>query len=122
MSKMILNPATIDGLPQVTCQDVHTNLGALLKAPAQLIDVRGPDEFNGELGHIEGAQLVTLGAELSKFLDSGDRNKEYVFICKAGGRSARATAEALSKGYKHAINMMGGMMKWNDHKLPVKRA
>lgn len=31
-----------------------------------LVDVRMPDEYVGELGHIEGTRLMTLGPELQR--------------------------------------------------------
>ena len=38
--------------------DVHGNLDEML-----VIDVRGPDEFHEELGHIVGAHQITLGPD-----------------------------------------------------------
>ena len=39
-----------------------------LEKPPLVLDVRSPDEFRGELGHIEGAQLIPL-SELDTHLD-----------------------------------------------------
>ena len=36
--------------------------------PPVLLDVRSPDEFTGELGHIKGAQLIPL-ADLENQMD-----------------------------------------------------
>jgi len=80
----------------------------------KLIDVRGEDEFTGELGHIEGAQLKTLGDELSSWLKEQDKDSKLIFICRSGGRSGRATEEAMSLGIKDSINMTGGMILWNE--------
>lgn len=86
-----------------------------------LIDVRRPDEFNGELGHIEGAILKTLGDELSHFLKSESKNKKILFICRSGNRSGQATLEAMSLGFTDVFNMEGGMIYWNEKKFPVKK-
>lgn len=116
MTSRVLQATVNDGLPETHPQAVHAALGRV-----RLIDVRSKDEFNGELGHIAGAELVTLGPELLRLLDSGDRNQEIVFVCRSGGRSGQATAESLKRGYNNSINMIGGMLKWNELRLPVTR-
>lgn len=87
----------------------------------QLIDVRGPDEFHGELGHIEGSKLITLGPDLSEFLKKSDKSIETVFVCRSGARSLRATQEAMELGYLKCYNLNGGMIRWNDLKYPVEK-
>ncbi len=82
-----------------------------------LVDVRGADEFDGELGHIEGAKLVTLGEELEDYLRSEDKNKKILFICRSGGRSGVATKMAAANGFKDVFNMAGGMLYWNQKKF-----
>ncbi len=87
----------------------------------ELIDVRRADEFNAELGHIKGAKLVTLGPELENFIQSMDKSKEVLFICRSGGRSANATMYAQSVGHTKVYNMNGGMMLWNQLGLPTEK-
>ena len=87
----------------------------------ELIDVRRADEFNGELGHIEGAKLVTLGDDLQHFLASEDKTKKILFICRSGMRSASATELALSQGFTEVFNMDGGMIDWNEKEYPITR-
>lgn len=87
----------------------------------KLIDVRRPDEFNGELGHIEGAELVTLGEELDQFLIRQDKKERILFICRSGARSARATEQAMSEGFNEVFNMEGGMIAWNESHYPVAK-
>jgi rhodanese-related sulfurtransferase len=88
----------------------------------RLIDVRRPEEFNAELGHIEGARLITLGKDLTTFLEGGDREEGIVFVCRSGGRSRTATSESIKFGYKRTVNMMGGMIQWNEERLPVSKS
>lgn len=85
-----------------------------------MIDVRENDEWNGELGHIEGAKLINLGVLPEKISDV-PKNKTVVFICRSGGRSARATAFFKEQGYTDVYNMKGGMILWNEQGLPVSR-
>ncbi len=79
----------------------------------QLIDVRRPDEFIGQLGHIPGAELITLDT-LEDNLGKLSKDKTIVFICRSGGRSANATQFVKSKGFTEAYNMTGGMILWNE--------
>lgn len=85
-----------------------------------VIDVRESDEYTGELGHIKGTRLLTLNT-LPEHLDSLPKDEPIVFICKAGGRSAQASAFALQNGFEHIYNMQGGMLRWNALGLPVER-
>jgi rhodanese-related sulfurtransferase len=64
---------------------------------------------------------MTLGPDLTSFLEKGDRADEIVFVCRSGGRSGTATAESIQLGYKFTINMAGGMIRWNEKKQPVVR-
>ena len=115
-NKRVLHPQNVDGVPEVSVEDVLMHQKDLL-----LVDVRMPEEFNNELGHIAGSELVTLGPELNNFLKNGDRNKEIVFVCRSGARSAHATLQSIEIGYKKTANMTGGMIRWNEKKQPVER-
>lgn len=112
---MIKNSFLKDGIPTVTPAELSTT------NQIHMIDVRSNEEFTGELGHIRGAKLVTLGEDLSKFLNSSNKNETYVFICRSGARSGRATLEAQSKGFTNVYNMEGGMIAWNSANFPVER-
>ena len=41
-----------------------------------------------------------------------DKSKEYIMVCRSGGRSGRATQFLESWGYQ-VINMSGGMLEWD---------
>ncbi len=85
-----------------------------------LIDVRRPDEFNGELGHIPGSKLIVLDT-LPEHIESLPKDEPIVFICRSGGRSGQATAFALQNGFEHVFNMQGGMLKWNELGLQTEK-
>lgn len=104
-----------DGIPNLQVND------PLVLGDYELIDVRRSDEFNGELGHIEGATLVTLGESLDAYLKEEDRKKKILFICRSGARSGRATEEAMLLGFTQVFNMEGGMIQWNERQFPVKQ-
>jgi sulfur dioxygenase len=117
----VFHPQVADGIPEISVEDLKGHLEVARTRGVKLVDVRRPDEFNNELGHIAGSELVTLGPDLSAFLASGDRNSEIVFICRSGGRSGTATAESMRLGYKKTINMVGGMIRWNEAGFAVER-
>lgn len=118
-----LRPQIINGIPEVSVEDVLKYLRQNPSASqnVQLIDVRRPDEFNGELAHIAEAKLITLGPELTEFLEKGDRQQTIVFVCRSGARSGTATTESIQLGYTSTMNMVGGMLAWNDKKFPTER-
>ena len=84
-----------------------------------IIDVRRPDEFDGELGHIPGAKLMVLDT-LPDRIDEIPADKTIVFVCRSGGRSGKATEFAMEHGLEHVLNMKGGMLAWNELKLQVE--
>jgi len=99
----------------VSAQEVFDNAQNL-----NLIDVRQPEEFTGELGHVAHSKLVVLNT-IPENLDAISKDKPTVFICRSGGRSAQACAYALSQGHTHVYNMMGGMLMWNQLMLPTEK-
>jgi len=113
-SKAYLNS---EGVPEVTPEDAQENLKIF-----EIIDVRRPDEFNAELGHIAGAKLATLGPELIACFRSLAPDKNYLFVCRAGARSSTATALAKSQGLANSYNLKGGMLLWNEKGLAVQRS
>lgn len=84
-----------------------------------LIDVRRPDEFHGELGHIPGAAHIVLDT-LPDNMEQMPRDKTIVFVCRSGGRSARAVVFAKEEGYEHVYNMKGGMLLWNEKQFKTE--
>jgi glyoxylase-like metal-dependent hydrolase (beta-lactamase superfamily II)/rhodanese-related sulfurtransferase len=104
-------------VPSITAEE----LSARANHNALLIDVRRTDEYTGELGHIPGSHLITLGDRLKNFLEGYSRSEEIIFICRSGQRSAEATKLGLQLGFKKVTNLAGGMKRWNECALPVER-
>lgn len=86
----------------------------------RVIDVREPAEFIGELGHAPGAELVPLST-VENAAASWDKEQEIVLVCRSGGRSGRAAALLASRGFRRVMSMVGGMLAWNEARLPVER-
>lgn len=112
----ILMTGLIDGIPTITSENLLPKLGHV-----NVIDVRGADEFNNELGHIPSAMLSPLGPELDIKLDNEMKDKEVVFVCRSGKRSAEATRVAISKGFEKVYSLDGGMVRWNELRFPIEK-
>ena len=90
-----------------------------LHAPVQILDVREDEEFTGPLGHIEGAVLIPLG-QLAARVDELRRDRPIVAVCRAGSRSAQATAILQQAGFVDVANLAGGMLRWRAEGHPVE--
>lgn len=90
------------------------------RGSAEIIDVREADEYFGPFGHIEGATLLPLG-QLAAQLESIDRDKPIVTVCRSGGRSAQALVLLKRAGVDQVANLSGGMIRWHQLGLPVTR-
>jgi rhodanese-related sulfurtransferase len=101
------------GISDVTPVEVFEKLRQI-----QIIDVRRPDEWTGDLGHIEGAQLMTLD-QIPQMISNLQKDQTYVFVCKSGWRSAHAVQFANSQGFSDVYNMQGGMLLWNELGLQI---
>ena len=83
----------------------------------QVIDVRTPGEYAG--GHVPDAINIPHMAVLPR---SGEhaRDKELVFICQTGQRSALACEFAASAKFTDLFNVEGGTEAWIKAGLPVE--
>ncbi|CAI9390633.1 rhodanese-like domain-containing protein [Niallia sp. Sow4_A1] len=93
-------------MKQLTAKEVEKLLreGKVLN----IIDVREVDEV--ATGKIPGAIHIPLG--LVEFrMHELDKSKEYIMVCRSGGRSGQASQFLEDHGFK-VINMTGGMLAW----------
>lgn len=73
-----------------------------------LIDVREVEEVAA--GIIPTAINIPLG--LIEFrMNELDKSKEYIMVCRSGGRSGNATMFLENQGF-NVVNMDGGMLAW----------
>ena len=89
------------------------------QSPVQILDVREAEEFTGPLGHIEGAVLIPLG-ELAARAEELAKDQPIVAVCRAGSRSAQATAILQQAGFVDVANLNGGMLRWRAEGYPVE--
>lgn len=85
----------------------------------QIVDVREPHEYTGELGHIAGAKLIPLGS-LAAQANALDRSAATVTVCRSGGRSAQAVTILARAGFGKVANLAGGMLEWRTRSLPTQ--
>ena len=85
----------------------------------QILDVRQPEEFDGPLGHIPGAQSLPLDA-LAESASGLARDKPIVAVCRGGGRSAQATVILQRAGFEDFASLAGGMLRWRAEGLVVE--
>ncbi len=76
-----------------------------------LIDVREPHEL--QIAAIPGARLIPLGT-LGESLESLDKTREIVVMCRSGKRSATAVRQLQAAGFEHVTNLVGGILRWSD--------
>lgn len=115
------SPYTVSRKAHGGYHDVTPAQAYAARGAVRLVDVREPYEFNDELGHIPGAELVPLGS-LAAHARSWDRNADIIVVCRSGGRSGRAALALVGAGFRRVMNLAGGMSAYNAAALPVERA
>jgi uncharacterized membrane protein YdjX (TVP38/TMEM64 family)/rhodanese-related sulfurtransferase len=86
-----------------------------------VIDVRGPDEFTGSLGHIATARnipVAELGGRLAEL--AGFEQVPLVLVCRTDRRSATAARALRAAGFTQVSVLRRGMVQWNETSLPVE--
>jgi rhodanese-related sulfurtransferase len=79
-----------------------------------LVDVREDEEVAE--GMIPQAIHIKMG-DIPESTDRFDKDKEYIVICRSGGRSGNVCHFLQDQGYK-VVNMEGGMLAWEGETKP----
>lgn len=103
---------TYAGLPEIAPEWVASHRDAV-----NVLDVRTATEFEGELGHLEGAQLIPID-DLRARVSEVNTDKPVVVVCQTGKRSALATVILKKAGVGRTANIAGGMVRWRELGLP----
>ena len=90
------------------------------KKDVVILDVRTPQEVKQD-GKIPNSILIPV----SKLAENIDRLKKYrdkkiIVYCRSGNRSVAASRLLSSLGFK-VYNLKGGINRWKEEGLPVKR-
>jgi rhodanese-related sulfurtransferase len=100
--------------PEPRWLDVATLRQQLASDPPLVVDVRGSDEFDGPLGHIDGAlniPLPDLDAHQAEITAAG---RPVVCVCLTDKRSAAAAAQLAAAGIGGVVVLRGGMKAWRE--------
>jgi len=91
-------------------------LTALLKSGSRplVVDVRGPGEFAGPLGHIESAQNVPLDQLSERTADLLRERRPLVLVCHTDKRSSAAAEQLRRAGGIDISVLRGGMVAWRS--------
>ncbi len=85
------------------------------KGKAIIIDVRTPAEH--EMGFIPGTKMLIPHNQIAARINEikADPNKDTIIVyCRSGNRSTIAAKILESKGFKHVLNLKGGITAWQQ--------
>jgi molybdopterin/thiamine biosynthesis adenylyltransferase/rhodanese-related sulfurtransferase len=105
---------TESGEPDSFVPEIHPrDLAQRLTAPddIELIDVREPHEW--EIARIPKARLIPLD-RLGESLHTINQERDLVFYCRTGARSAAAVIQLQAAGFTRVWNLAGGIARWSD--------
>jgi rhodanese-related sulfurtransferase len=75
-----------------------------------VIDVRGPHEFVGPLGHISHALNLPIGELPSRLMEiNALKDKPVALVCRTDRRSAMAAALLRNSGFRDVQVLRGGI-------------
>ncbi|QOT16379.1 MULTISPECIES: molybdopterin-synthase adenylyltransferase MoeB [Paenarthrobacter] len=114
-------PAPTDGEHTVTAKELAAMLAerAAGERDFDLVDVRESGEYS--IVNIDGAVLIPQGRILAgeAWVDL-PQNRDIVFHCKAGTRSAAVLEAARKAGYTRVSHLDGGILAWVRDVEPEK--
>ena len=99
---------------EIEVRDARDTLGRF-----RVVDVREAHEFEGPLGRIAGAELLPLG-QVAERAASFAPDQPLLLVCRSGRRSDDACAALRDAGVSEAVNLLGGMIAWNQAGLPIE--
>jgi uncharacterized membrane protein YdjX (TVP38/TMEM64 family)/rhodanese-related sulfurtransferase len=83
-------------------------------AGVAVIDVRGPDEFRGPLGHITGALNLPVGELPDRLIEiKALKDRPIILVCRTDKRSTNAEAVLRNAGFSDVSVLRGGMEQWS---------
>jgi rhodanese-related sulfurtransferase len=83
-----------------------------------VIDVRETNEYNG--GHIPNAKLIPVATVFAR-RNEIPPDKDILFVCQVGQRSALACEMAAAAGFTRLFNLEGGTEAWIKAGYPVEK-
>ena len=113
---------TVINYHQTSYREVTSNEAAELIQNEQpiILDVRTPNEY--KRGHLHKSVLIPVQELQNRFKELGnDKDREILIYCATGNRSTVASKILIDSGFKHIVNMRGGIYDWSKKNYPVAR-
>ena len=98
--------------------DVNEAKEMIEKGDVAVIDVREPHEYNA--GHVPDATLIPVNSVYAR-REELPRDKDLIFVCALGQRSALASEMAAAAGLSRLFNLEGGTEAWIKAGLSVDK-
>ncbi|MFK5915162.1 MAG: rhodanese-like domain-containing protein [Woeseiaceae bacterium] len=85
---------------------------------AVILDVRESNEYSE--GHIINSVHIPLASLKDKIKDlEKHKTQKIIVACKSGSRSSQACGNLKKQGFEQVFNLSGGIMAWENAKLPL---
>jgi uncharacterized membrane protein YdjX (TVP38/TMEM64 family)/rhodanese-related sulfurtransferase len=98
--------------PQISPDELARRLQQ--NEPMTIVDVRGEDEFRGELGQLPGALNIPLANLVDRISDlDASRQQPVLLVCRTDKRSAKAAQLLRGAGFGKVEVLRGGMTEWS---------
>jgi rhodanese-related sulfurtransferase len=113
---------TVINYRQASYREVSSREAAdLIKNEGPLIlDVRTQNEHNR--GRLNNSVLIPVQELQSRYNELGNHiDREILIYCATGNRSTVASKILIDSGFKHIVNMRGGIHDWSKKNYPVTR-
>ena len=102
----------LDKISSINAEELELEMGS---ADISILDVRRPGEY--EVNHVLGAHSFPLDFILGHF-DVYPKDQKHFIHCRSGYRSMVAASLMKKEGYKHLINIAGGMLGIEKTQIP----
>ena len=100
---------------RITVEEAREMIG---QNDVAIIDVREPHEYNA--GHVPGAKLIPVATVFAR-REELPRDRDIIFLCAVGQRSALACEMAAASGLTRLFNLEGGTEAWIKAGLPAEK-
>ena len=99
---------------RITVQEANDMMGD----GAAVIDVREPHEYSA--GHVPSASLIPVNSVYAR-REELPKDKDLIFVCGVGQRSALAAEMAAAAGLTRLFNLEGGTDAWLKAGMPAEK-
>ncbi|MBW2428915.1 MAG: rhodanese-like domain-containing protein [Deltaproteobacteria bacterium] len=118
----VVGKITVINYRQASYREVSSREAAELIKNDQpfILYVRTPNEY--KRGHLHDSVLIPVQELQSRQKELGaHKDREILIYCATGNRSTVASKILIDNGFKHIVNMHGGIYDWSKKNYPVTR-